>query len=170
MGKVKRKSARTLKAERKERYKRAKLSASGPEEALNVSEHHLGPCIVRGSFHQGHASLGASAGRQCTCACLAFMLRAEVQPQFDVWTSHHLDSIVRHGTVIYNNIPNKTGEFLLISDLPAEVSIHNYKFSLTTSQPFAGTVSREETDGPFYTVHDALVETFRIASRAFPHN
>ena len=163
----KRKSARTLKAERRECYKRAKLSASGPEKALSASEHHLGSCLVRGSFHQGHASLRPAAGRQCTCTSLAFMLRAKVQPQFQVWTSQHLDSIVRHGTVIYNNIPDKTGAFLLISDLPAAVTIHNYKFLLTMSQPFGGTINRQETDGPFYTIHDALAESFRVASQAF---
>ena len=95
------------------------------------------------------------------------MLRAKVQPQFEVWTPQHLDSIVRHGTVIYNNIPDKTGAFLLISDLPAAVTKHNYKFLLTMSQPFGGTINRQETDGPFYTIHDALAESFRVASQAF---
>ena len=167
MPKVKRKSNKSIRAEKQKRYKERQVkSASQCAEALPVAEHHIGACIVRGTFHQGHASLGNAAGKQCTCASLAFMLRADIQPHIYRWTSDILDDIVRQGTRIYNNIPNKTRNFLLITDLPTTIILHN-KYTLDMHEPFGGTIGTSQTDGPFYTVHDALTATFRESSQAF---
>ena len=40
-------------------------------------------------------------------------------------------------------------------------------FVLTTHEPFGGTIGRQITEGPFYSVLDALTEAFRTASQAF---
>ena len=78
--------------------------------------------ILHGSFHQADASPGESAGKQCTCTSLVFTLEAMIRPNLQVWTSEDLDEIVRHGTDIYDHIPDKRGDYLLIDELPTSVS------------------------------------------------
>ena len=181
MPRVRRKSAKTLRKERQQRQcqlnksndtaglQTAELVDTDPEFISDVliTEGHVRNWILHGTFHQGDASLGASAGVQCTCTSLVFMLETSIRPNIQIWTSKDLDEIVRRGTLIYSRIRNKTGDYLFIDELPTSISYHNDTFSLATHQPFGGTIGRQNTEEPFYSILDALEETFRAASQAF---
>ena len=183
MPKLGKKSARTLRQENRQKYLQRQSNKSnnttdlqttqtvdtGPEHIadLLVTEGHVRNSILHGTFHQGDESLGESAGKQCTCTSLVFMLEASIHPNLQFWTSEDLDEIVRHGTIIYDRIPNKKRNYLLIDELPTSASYHDDTFVLAKHQPFAGTIGRQITEEPFYSVLDALTETFRVASQAF---
>ena len=59
--------------------------------------------VVAGSFHQGNEKFGCLAGRQC-CAISLYGLAFSSIKDVKHWTKDTLDSVVEHGTSLYDKI------------------------------------------------------------------
>ena len=77
---------------------------------------------VQGSYHQGDARFGSTAGRQCTC-CSLFSIVFTLVKSPGQWNTHDLDFIVERGDKIYKNL--NTNNYLMLTELPRETSLFN---------------------------------------------
>ena len=86
-------------------------------------ERHPGPefsKVICGTFNQGDNRFSNLAGKQCCAVPLyAFSTVKDVK----YWTSDTVDSILEHGTALYERLGKD--EFLVIEDLPDKVEIFN---------------------------------------------
>jgi len=73
---------------------------------------------VLGTFNQGNARFGSTAGRQCACNSLFSIFWSHVR-NIDNWTKHDLDRILIEGDKIYNSL--NTQNYLSVEDLPDQI-------------------------------------------------
>lgn len=109
--------------------------------------------ILQASSHQGNQKF-RGRGKQCmsnsVCAIVASFSRPPSQ-----WTLDTMDNILQNGDDLYaKTICSKS--FWSTDDIPASVnSVDIVKF-----KHFHGTINRETTEHPFYTIQDAFTESF----------
>ena len=113
--------------------------------------------VVQGSFHQGDGSIFSeqSVGRQCTCNSLIAICCNDLDACSN-WNSGTLDAILVEGDNLYNNILSSracNSPYLLVSELPVEVTFNNHKFSIHVGEPIVGLV---DSISQFATLRDAL--------------
>ena len=75
--------------------------------------------VVQGSFHQGHARFGETAGRQCSCCALFSICFSTVVKRPAHWNS--LDLFVTEGDRLYKE--KNTNLYLLATELPRLVTL-----------------------------------------------
>ena len=107
--------------------------------------------VVAGSFHQGNEKFGCLAGRQC-CAISLYGLAFSSIKDVKHWTKDTLDSVVEHGTSLYDKIGKY--EFLGVEDLPSIVDIFDEPINVEFKFNFYGILSREK--GNIYILKDMI--------------
>ena len=65
---------------------------------------------VLGSFHQGHAKFGDTAGTQCACNAL-FAICFSVVKRTTLWKSWDLDYILEQGDELFKKVNISTCSF-----------------------------------------------------------
>ena len=116
-------------------------------EALSLSndiEMNPGPemeKVVAGSFHQGNEKFGNLVDRQC-CATSLYGLTFSTIKDVKHWTRDTLDSVVEHGTSLYDEIGKY--EFLAVEDLPSVVEIFDEPINVEFKFNSHGILSREK--------------------------
>ena len=111
--------------------------------SMNV-ERNPGPeftKVVCGSFSQANnPKFGSMAGKQC-CAIALYSLAFSMVKDVSYWQRDTLDSILEHGTSLYEKI-SKDG-FLAVEDLPHQVEIFNVPVSVEFKFNSHGLLNRE---------------------------
>ena len=110
---------------------------------LNDTEMNPGPemeRVVAGSFHQGNQKFGNLVGRQC-CAISLYGLALSTIKDVKRWTRDTLDSVMEHGTALYDKIGKY--EFLAVEDLPSVVEIFDEPINVKFKFNSHGILSRE---------------------------
>ena len=78
------------------------------------------------------------------------------------WTSSTLNSIIITGNNLYSTIKCsvRNNDYLLLTDVPAVVSIHDKVYQLQYSESFTGSLFMASNNGPYLTLQNSLVEIF----------
>ena len=97
--------------------------------------------VVSGSFYQGNEKFGNLAGRQC-CAISLYGLAFSTIKGVKHWTRDTLDSVIEHGTSLYDKIGKY--EFLAIEDLPSVAEIFDEPINVEFKLNSHGILSREK--------------------------
>ena len=112
-------------------------------------EVELGPefsKIICGSFNQGNAKFQNAAGKQCAAISL-YTLAFSTVKDTKYWTSDTLDSLVEHGTSLYEKIVSKKtdgDDFLTVEDLPNVVEIFDEPISVQFQMNAHGLLNKQE--------------------------
>ena len=78
----------------------------------------LGLCkVVQGSFNQGNAMFGETAGIQCACMAL-FAISYSTLKEVNRWDQFDLDIILINGDALYKSLRRQT--LLTVEDLPRD--------------------------------------------------
>ncbi|XP_014678447.1 PREDICTED: uncharacterized protein LOC106818239 [Priapulus caudatus] len=121
---------------------------------------------VQGSFHQGSPLLPSqNRGTQCTCMSLIALMTAQ-NTSLARWTTAHLDSILLEGDQLYSSC-RRQRHFMMINELPQSVSHHGVQYELTYHNAYCGTLGRNSTEAPFYTLADAIIAAQRVSQHNF---
>ncbi|XP_064606547.1 uncharacterized protein LOC135471304 [Liolophura sinensis] len=123
---------------------------------------------VSGHFHQGHPQFMPNSGAQCVANSCSAILYDKVKP-VSMWTSNDLDAVLISGDELYSNVkPNlPAGEtFLLISDIPDVMDMHNGTFGIRAGESLTGyvlgTVHADLQSDIFMPLRDALERTLSV--------
>lgn len=74
-----------------------------------------------GSFNQGSAQFGDTAGRQCACNSLFSIFWSKVR-NIEYWTKFDLDKILVEGDNIYKSL--NTQKYLSVDNLPNTIQLN----------------------------------------------
>ncbi|XP_061190015.1 uncharacterized protein LOC133197842 [Saccostrea echinata] len=88
---------------------------------------------IQGSFNQGNGLFGTNAGLQCVPNCLSALTYHKLRSAY-LWKTIDMDKILMSGNELYDKLQEYTSighHYLLISDLPDALEIHNEMFSFT---------------------------------------
>ena len=83
---------------------------------------------VAGSFNQGDARFGTTAGSQCACNSL-FSICWSVIRKVSVWKTLDLDTILIEGDRVYKLL-NNLNDYLSVDDLPNRILHNNCQFNV----------------------------------------
>ena len=100
---------------------------------------------VRGSFHQGIADFGNTAGRQCVPNCLAAASLNNLKPVND-WESTDMDKILKTGNELYSYLQASTTmnqPYILINELPTELEVFHQLLTFSYRESLATIVGNE---------------------------
>ena len=82
---------------------------------------------VHGSYHQGDAKFGFSAGKQCSCMSLTAICWSSVK-KVNTWKENDLDFILNEGDIVYKSLNlNRT---LYVDELPTQIQISDVVIGL----------------------------------------
>ena len=97
---------------------------------------------VQGNFHQGNELFGTNAGLQCVPNCLSALAYQSLKSVHE-WKSTDLDKILMTGNELYDVLQkfcNISHHYLLISDLPENLHIHNELFHFSYRDSFSSLI------------------------------
>lgn len=85
------------------------------------------------------------------------------------WTSSTLNSIIITGNNLYSTIKCsvRNNDYLLLTDVPAVVSIHDKVYQLQYNESFTGSLFMASNNGPYLTLQNSLVEIFSTSRLNF---
>ena len=124
---------------------------------------------IQGSFHQGIAAFGGSAGKQCVPNCLAAASFSYLKPVND-WNSSDMDTILKSGNELYSYLQASSTmnqHYVLINELPRELEIFHEFLSFYYEESLATMIGGEDDNqyqqdfnvGPLYeTLQTTLVQ------------
>ena len=102
--------------------------------------------VVKGSFHQGDASVFSlnSVGGQCVPNCVIAGLYHNIVPM-SRWTSESLDNILQHGDKLYNSI-KKTTDLLQVNDVGPQITAFENPYNFCIGHEFFGRIRKHQSD------------------------
>ena len=134
-------------------------------ERMQVSREII-QSVTMGNFHQGSDLLSSeNRGSQCTCMSLIALIRAQETSPED-WTSIEIDSILFTGDQLYSSC-RRGNPFIMINELPSVVCDNNQNYGIKYESSFCGTIGRTVTEGPFYSLQNALQSGEAVSSNMF---
>ncbi|KAL4224895.1 hypothetical protein ACF0H5_015591 [Mactra antiquata] len=111
--------------------------------------------MLQASKHQGHHSFIGS-GRQCVTNSLVAIHQSYSKP-ISRWVQETMDLILQTGDKLYVQLSSMSGNtYFSIDDIPQTVLSTN----ISKSFPICGTIFRQDSDDPFFTVYDAFGKAF----------
>ncbi|XP_022782755.1 uncharacterized protein LOC111323626 [Stylophora pistillata] len=140
----------------------------------NDVEENPGPTIfevidptrtVCANYNQGNEALfgenGENAGKQCVAMSLTAIIYHHIE-DITLWSSSTLNDILVTGNNLYSTIRSmvQTNDYLLLTDVPAFVSIFDKVYTLQYSESLTGSLFLTSNNGPFMTLQNALTELF----------
>lgn len=104
-------------------------------------EENPGPNIkvTQGSFHQGDARFGQSAGTQCMCNALFSIFFSAVKRVYH-WSTRDLDYILTEGNRIYVGL-GQTSSYLSVDELPHQISMEGQAIQMVPLVDIGGVLS-----------------------------
>ena len=91
-------------------------------------------------YSQGNEALfGENAGKQCVAMSLTALIYHQIE-DFNLWTSSTLNNILTIGNNLYISIRYsvRTNDYLLLTEIPCNVSIFDKVYALQYSESFSG--------------------------------
>ena len=137
----------------------------------NDVEENPGPTIfevidstrtVCADYNQGNEALfGENAGKQCVAMSLTAIIYHHIE-DINLWSSSTLNNILVTGNNLYSTIRSmvQTNDYLLLTDVPAFVSIFDKVYTLQYSESLTGSLFLTSNNGPFMTLQNAFTELF----------
>ena len=112
--------------------------------------------MLQATKHQGHISF-AGNGRQCMANAFA-AIRESYRTSPKNWKIDILDTILNTGDKLYEciheDMPTDINTYIMISDIPEQME--NFYYLAQFSDPCSGSLKRQKTEIPFYSLQSAL--------------
>ena len=117
---------------------------------------------LRADFSQGDQSnFGDNAGKQCVAMSLTAIIFRYIKPHIDTWDSPDLNNILCLGNCLYDCIKCSVKKDLLLTDVPAMVSLNEKTYNLTYSgESLSGQLFMTDNNGPYISLKNAFTEIF----------
>jgi len=137
----------------------------------NDVEENPGPTIfevinstrtVCADYNQGNEVLfDENAGKQCVAMSLIAIIYDHIE-DINLWRCSTLNNILGTGNNLYSTIRSivRTNDCLLLTEVPAFVSIFDKVYALQYSESVTGSLFLTSNNGPFMTLQNALTELF----------
>lgn len=122
------------------------------------------------TYHQGDQLFSAeSRGRQCTAMATTAALYATEKPVAE-WTKMDLDLILLSGDVLYTEViqerPGNEHGYLLISDIPEQVTVFNKTYTIQRTAAMCGLITLQQMSEAAMSLENALRRVFMEKSTA----
>ena len=115
---------------------------------------------VCADFSQGGRRFGPTAGKQCVAMSLTAIVHSQIE-NVSTWNSSSLNSILENGNGLYMCISKSINkDLLLLTDVPAMVSVYGKIYDLQYSEPCAGGVFIKCSNAPYMSLDDSFKKIF----------
>ena len=118
--------------------------------------------MLQATKHQGHISFAAN-GRQCMANSFA-AIRESYRTRPKNWKTETLDLVLKTGDQIYGAIQkdavSDSAMYNMFSDIP--VQLENFHYQAKFSNPYSGSLKRQKTEIPFYSLQFALDKLCKV--------